>query len=104
MFGFINKTPDQTSSARGDVYRLFESPKPTLDDGKRKALLESAKDFFVLRKAVGPVTAFTEALKPGVQPGWLLWAVSPAISQADHNNIALQSRRSPQSPPWRHDV
>jgi hypothetical protein len=101
MFGFINKTKDQSGSARGDVYKIFEGPKPKPDDGKRAALLESAKHFFSRKRAVGSVTAFTESLQPTVKPGWLLWAVSPAISQADHNNIVIQTRVHPQSPPWR---
>ena len=101
MYGFINKTQDQVESARGAVYRIFEGPKQQPSDDKRLALLESAKVFFSKKKQVGSVRAFVESIQPTIKPEWLLWAVSPAISQADHNNIVMQTRVTPQSPPWR---
>lgn len=101
MYGFINKPNAQTGSARGAIYQQFSGPPARPDDGRRAALLESAKRFFGKRKQLGATRAFSESVTSSIKPEWLLWAVSPALSQAERINIATQTKVKPQSPPWR---
>jgi len=101
MYGYIHKTDEQVNSARGAVYKLYEGQPKQAYDAERRSLLESARHFFKRNRVVGPVKAFHESLTPSVKPEWLLWAISQALPQADHNNIVIQTRVKPQSPPWR---
>jgi len=100
MFGFIHKTNEQVNSARGTVYNIYEGAPVKSEALNKRALLESAKHFFRRKKEIGVLKAFCEATSNSTKPEWLLWAVAPAITQLEHNDITTHGRVKPVPPPW----
>ena len=100
MYGFIHKSDNQVDSARTTIYKLYDSNGRSDSNNTLKVSLhESAKHFFKRKKEVGVVKAFNESTH-GTKPGWLLWAVAPAINQTEHTEIVTKTRAGIEVPPW----
>ncbi len=102
MHQFLRKTERQTDTARGAMYRMH-SKKEYMgqpEEGSKRALYEAAKSFFDKKRRVGALAAFRASLSESVKPEWLMWAVGPAITQIDHNQLRSIDV-TPVAPPWR---
>lgn len=99
---YLRRQEKQQDTARGAFYRMYSKKEyeGQSEDGCKKALFEAASKFFSRKRKLGPAVAFKRSLSESVKPEWLLWAVSPALSQADHNALRVYVRNGPMAPPW----
>ena len=98
---YLRRQEKQQDTARGAFYRIYSDKEYSGNAaGGKKALYEAAKGFFNKKRTLGPVVAFRRSLSESVRPEWLLWAISPALSQTDHNALRDSVNSSPIAPPW----